>query len=335
LAVLTKGNGWLLCLIPPVALLLTHKLRLLLRPSFWVSAVVVAVLCLPWQLMTMELAVQGWSGGSTPALHYTINALKQFAVIMVQITGPVLFALVLLGIVIQVGRPLIRREPVASFPAVMLGLILATWIFHSLVPAGVEDRKMVMAVPAFILFLVAGGFWLADLLPFGARGRRSAVAAALALVFAAGTFAIPHDQPYGYTQAAHFITSRPEFRGSTILTSSNSIGEGLLVSEIAMIEPRPMTTIVRATKAFARMNWNGSSYRSLVSSPRDVLTLLRRDHIRLVVIDTWPQNNELPHNKLLFETIQSNPSRFQLLKVCSPDVPSSAGQIRVYRFLPQ
>lgn len=335
LAVLTKGNGWLLCLIPPVALLLSRKLRLLLRPSFWISALVVAVLCIPWQLMTMELAVQGWSGGSTPALHYTITALGQFAVILMQITGPVLLAVVLLGIGIQVVGPLMRREPVAPFPAVMLGLILATWIFHSLVPAGVEDRKMVIAVPALILFLIAGGFWLADRLPFRARWRRSAVAVAVALVFAAGTFAIPHDQPYGYTQAAHFITSRPDFPGSTILTSSNSTGEGLLVSEIAMIEPRPKNTIVRATKAFAEMNWNGSSYRSLVSSPRDVLAVLNRDHVSMVVIDTWPQDNELLHNKLLLETIQSNPSSFQLLKVCSPDVPSAAGHIRIYRFRQQ
>ncbi len=332
LAVLTKGNGWLLCLVPPIALVLTRKLPLLLRSSFWISALVVAVLCLPWQLMTLELATQGWSGGPKPTLHYTLGALGQFAPIMLRIAGPALSVLIVLGIVIQVVLPLLRRELVAPFPAVMLALILATWIFHSLVPAGVEDRKMVIVAPAFVLFLLAGGFWLSDHLPFAPGWRRGIVTIVAGVLFAAGTFAIPHDQPYGYTEAARFITSHPEFRGSTILTSSNSIGEGLLVSEIAMLEPQPKDTIVRATKALARMNWDGSSYQSLVDSPRELLSLLGRDHITLVVIDTWPLDNELPHNKLLVKTIESNPDRFQLLKTCAPGASRSGGQIRIYRF---
>src|SRR5579875_1135701 len=44
LAVLTKGSGWLLALVPPVALVLTRKLHLLRRFSFWLSALLVAVL---------------------------------------------------------------------------------------------------------------------------------------------------------------------------------------------------------------------------------------------------------------------------------------------------
>jgi len=334
LAVLTKGNGWLLCLLPSVAFLLTRKVNLFLRPSFWVSALVVAVLCLPWQLMTMGLASEGWAG-SAPTLQYTLSALGQFVIIMMRITGPALSVLILLGIAAQVILPFVRREFVTPFAAVMLGLILATWVFHSIVPAGIEDRKMVIATPAFVLFLIAGGFWLADHLPFPVKWRRSAVTSAAAVIFAAGTFAVPRDQRYGYTEAAQFITSQPEFRGSTILTSSNSIGEGLLVSEIAMIEPQPRDTIIRATKALARMNWNGSVYKSLVSSPRGVLAVLGRDHVQLVVVDTWPLDNELPHNRLLLETIQLNPSRFQLLRTCSPGTPATAGQIRIYRFLPQ
>ncbi len=41
LAVLTKGSGWLLTLLPAIALLLTRKLHLLLRPSFWLAALIV------------------------------------------------------------------------------------------------------------------------------------------------------------------------------------------------------------------------------------------------------------------------------------------------------
>ncbi len=334
LAVLTKGNGWLLCLIPPMVLPLTRKLSLLFRPSFWISVVIVAALCLPWQIMTMGLASEGWAS-SSPSTHYTLAALGAFTLIIVGITGWALFVLVAIGIVVQVLQPLFRGRPVTPFPAVMLALILATWIFHSLVPAGVEDRKMVIAAPALVLFLIAGGIWIADGLPLrgkSATWRRGLVAVVGGVVFAAGTFAIPHDPHYGYVQAARFIHSHPEFRGAAILSSSNSTGEGLLVSEVAMLEPRPSVTIVRATKALARMNWDGSSYQSLVASPADVLASLSRDRIGFVVIDGRPFDKEFLHNKILLQTIDSNPSHFQLLATYSGDDPSAT--IRIFRFRP-
>jgi hypothetical protein len=285
--------------------------------------------------MTMGVAAKGWTGGSVPSLHYTLTALGAFAVIIVRMTGLALFALGALGILIQVGQPLVRGKRVAPVPAVMLGLILATWVFHSLVPAGVEDRKMVIAAPALILFLIAGLFWLADHLPvLGSRTmwRRGLLTAVAGGLFVAETFAVPHDRQFGYIQAARFIVAHPEFHDARVLSSSNSIGEGLLVSEIAMLEPRPTVTIVRATKTLARMNWDGSSYQSLISSPEDVLASLSRSNIALVVVDRWPLESQFPHNKVLLKTIETNPSHFQLLATFAGENRSPAGQIRVFRF---
>ena len=241
LAVLTKGNGWLLALIPPVALLLTRRLRLFLRRSFWVSVLIVLALCVPWQLMTMQMADRGWAGGSQPSVSYTLDALRRFFLILVQIPGPVLSGLIAIGIAVSVLAPMFRKA-IASRPAVMAALILAVWIFHSLVPAGVEDRKLIIAVPALVLFLFTGSFWLADHLPLRGRlllWRRTAVAVLAIMVFSMQTFAIPHRKHYGYTEAAEFLTSNPDLRTATIMVSSPSFGEGLLIYEVAMREPRP------------------------------------------------------------------------------------------------
>ncbi|HYZ72027.1 MAG TPA: glycosyltransferase family 39 protein, partial [Chthoniobacterales bacterium] len=75
LAVLTKGNGWLLAAVPPIALLLTRRLTLLLRKSFWLPVACIAAVCLPWQVLTMRMAERGWEGGSHPNLSYTASAL--------------------------------------------------------------------------------------------------------------------------------------------------------------------------------------------------------------------------------------------------------------------
>ena len=113
LAVLTKGNGWLLALIPPTAIVLTRRYSLLTRRSFWVAPLTVSILCLPWQIVTMKLAAQGWEGGSEPSLHYTLAALGQFALVLPQILGFSLLALLALGVFQLVLRPLVARRAVA------------------------------------------------------------------------------------------------------------------------------------------------------------------------------------------------------------------------------
>jgi len=332
LAVLTKGNGWLLALIPPVALLLTRKLRLLLRPSFWIAALVILILCVPWQVMTLDVAERGWTAGSEPSVGYTIGALGQFLRILIAIVGPVLSIMVGIGIAAKVLAPAFRK-PVASGPAVMVAFILAVWVFHSLVPAGVEDRKILIAVPALILFLFAGGFWIADHLPLGnslARWRRAMVTVAAALVFSVQVFAIPRLKHFGYTEAARFITSNSRWRGATILVSSDSGGEGLLVSEIAIDDPRPSYVIVRATKALADVDWNGTNYRSLFSSPGQVANYLEGRRVELVVLDTFTPQVHFLHNTLLREAVEQC-GCLHLIAVFPAGSSAAAGQIQIYR----
>ncbi len=334
LAVLTKGSGWLLVLLPPIALLLTRKLKYLLKGSFWYGVVLIAVLCLPWQILTLHSASRGWSGGSQPSLSYTLPALAQFLGLLVSILGPVLSILVALGIVVQVIVPLFSRA-VSAVPAAMIGLILGDWIFHAAVPAGVEDRKMIIAVPAIIYFLFAGAIWLADHIPFGIpmHWRQAIVAVLSAFAFATTTFTIPRASHFGYSEAARFIVSDPSLRNATLMVSSGSIGEGLLISEIAMCEPRPRDTILRATKQLAQVDWAGTNYRSFYKTPVELLRYLSGAHISGVVLDDYRGESEFPHQELVERTIQENPGDFQLLAVFSGHEDGTPGKVKVYRVL--
>ncbi len=335
MAVLTKGSGWLLVIVPPLALLLTRKLRLLALPSFWISALVIGGCCLPWQFFTMHLVERGWAAGSSPNASYTLGALGQFLLITVGIIGLALSLLLAIGIVIKVLLPFSRAR-VESGAAVMFALLIADWVFHSLVPAGVEDRKMIIAVPALILFIFAGGFWVADRLPLAGRlmeHRKSLVAAAAALCFAVQTFAIPREKHYGYMEAARFITSNPELQGVKILVSSETGGEGMLVSEIAMHEPRPKDIVLRGTKALAEADWNASEYRSFFSSPEEVIRYFEQNGVQLAVVDTFRSKRQLLHDELVKQAIQKF-GLFHLLAVFPTNSSVVAGQVQVYRFLP-
>ncbi len=333
LAVLTKGSGWLLVLLPPLALLLTRKLRLVGRPSFWLAIVTVAALCLPWQLFTMRMVEVGWVGGSSPNVGYTITALGEFLVITSGLLGLFLSALALLGIVNRVLLPLFRG-PIQSSAAVMISLVIADWVFHSLIPAGIEDRKLIMAVPALVLFVFAGGFWIAERLRFSGfltNRERGVMVAAGALCFCIQTFAIPHETHYGYSEAARFITSDSKLDGAKILVSSESGGEGMLISEMAMREPRPSHVIIRGTKGLAQVDWNASQYRSYVSSPSQVVEYLQKNHIEIVVVDTLAAQGQFLHDELIKQAIK-NSGLFRLIKTFPDHAQAASGQIQLYRF---
>lgn len=256
--------------------------------------------------------------------------------ILVDSAGLILGILALIGIAVTVLRPASRSQ-IKSGSAVMFSLILCTWVFHAIVPAGVEDRKMLIAVPALILFTFAGGFWLADWLPTGYGFRawsRPIVALTAACVFSFTAFAIPRQTRYGYSDAARFITAQPDLRRATILVSDNWIGEGLLISEIAMKEPRPSKTIVRGTKALAQVDWAGFNYRCLYSSSDDIKQAIDRIHASLVVSDTFAGPRDLPHNQLLRQALQDT-GRFELIRTFDGQSPSgAAGRILIYRVKP-
>jgi hypothetical protein len=333
MAVLTKGNGWLLAGVAVLSILLTRKLRQLFRWQFWIGPAVVGLLCLPWQLLTLQMAERGWAGENTP--HYTLTAFREFGLILLQVAGVSLGSLALLGIAVMVVGPALRGR-MESRPAVMFALILCTWIFHTIVPAGVEDRKMLIAVPALVLFIFAGGFWLADRLPFHfrfAEWRPRVVAMVGACAFLVGDFAIPRQQHYGYTEAARFITSRPDLRRETILVSDNSIGEGLLVSEIAIEEPRPVSVVVRGTKVLANVDWGGTTYRCLYSTPEQVTQAIDNLRVNLVVVDTLKGVRDLEHNRLLRQALKDS-RRFQLIRSIDSDPGDGKGQILIYRVKP-
>jgi len=333
LAVLTKGNGWLLAAVPPITLVLTRRLNLLLRTSFWVPLGLIAALCLPWQIMTMRMAERGWEGGSRPNVTYTVGALIEFLGLFPQILGPVLLAFMLVGIGAYVIVPYFQRSVRAEWAA-LFSLLLSVWVFHSIVPAGVEDRKLIIAVPAMVLFALGGLVWIADRLPVGLawyQWRYLAVGGVAGLSFLFTTFQVPRVDHYGFTDAAGFLSGLPSSAHPTILVSSDAGGEGMLISELAMLQPLPVETVLRATKSLANVDWNGAGYHCNFSNPAQVLNFMRDRNVSYVVVDSFPPQVRFAHDALLKKTIE-NGKAFQLVRSFPSHERSLHGEIKIYRF---
>jgi hypothetical protein len=315
LAILTKGNGLALVLVPPLALLFTRRFHLLTRPSFWCPAVIVLVFCGPFYWITLDMVRNGWQDGA-PNLKFTMAAIRYYSYQLTKIIGIGLSLLVAIGFVMRVIRSHWDRGVEGKWAAVG-ALLLSVWLFQCVVPSGLAARHLITAAPALLMFLAAGIAAVADQLPLRrlTDERKVAILAlAAALVFGARTFAIPKNSCYGFAEVAHQLLSTPDFQQSVFLVSSDSNGEGMFISEVAMREQRPGHIVLRASKVLSTSRWDGKEYEMLYQTPEQIMSYLEEIQVEILVLDlSVPIWGQFEHHLLLKETLKAYPQRWELL----------------------
>ncbi len=330
-AILTKGTGLLLAFLPPLAVLLSARLHLFRRLVFWYPAVIVAVICGPWYYFTAGQSASGWDHQGSlwvycvKAIPFNLEALRWS-------TGWFLLPAAALGLILVLQR--LRRQPGADpILASLAALFASTLAFHTLVPAGLENRYLIPAMLVWVVFITVAMDSLATRLPdrpFSLRTRQ-AILALLALgYFYVSVFLVPPRLHYGYDDIAERLTTDPALAEDAALVSSRPNGEGMLISEVARRDPeRPSRYIVRATKLLAQAGWSGIGYELLLESPAEVMSAIEEIGIRLLVIDLEPGRG-FEHHALLRRTVEAFPPKWRLLERVrgEPDFPG----IEVYRY---
>jgi dolichyl-phosphate-mannose-protein mannosyltransferase len=330
-AILTKGSGLLLALLPPLAVLLSGRLHLYRRLVFWYPAVMVAVICGPWYYFTVGQSASGWDHQSSfwayavAAIVFNLEALRWS-------TGWFMLPVVVAGLILVLQR--LRRQPgVDPVLASLTALFTSTLIFHTVVPAGLENRYLIPAMLVWVVFVSVGIDWLAAHLPdkpFSPKARQ-AILALLALgYFFQSVFLVPPRIHYGFDEVAERLVTDPDLAEDVALVTSRHMGEGMLISEVAMRDSeRPSRYILRATKLIAQAKWSGVGYELLLASPAEVMAAIESIGIRLLVIDLEP-GRSYEHQDLLQQTVKAFPARWRLLEHVrgEPDLPG----IEVYRY---
>jgi hypothetical protein len=89
------------------------------------------------------------------------------------------------------------------------------------------------------------------------------------------------------------------------MVASDSIGEGVFISEVAMREKRPFHVVLRASKMLANSRWDGSDYDLAFRTPHAVMDFMRSVPVQIVLVDrSVPSPQQWPHLRLLDETLQ-------------------------------
>lgn len=338
--ILTKGTGFLLAGVPVFSVLLTRRWELLKRASFWLAAVVVAVLAGPWTLLTLKLAKEGWEEGS-PSLAFTLSAIPYYADKLHQSLGSPLLALLLLGLAVTMARAW-REGRKAGLEAAVAALVLSVFLLHVLVPCGHEARHLIPALAGGCVLIAVGAneIWRRlGATRLGRTGEAVGLVVLVAVVFALQTFALPAKGYRGFQPVAEQILATPEDAQTVLFVSSDARGEGMFISEVAMREKRPGHHVLRASKLLASSSWSGGDYVAKATDTAGLVETLAAAKVGLVVIDTTlPEARlaKMPHHALLTLVAAADPVLFEPVAIhplWRADERFDHG-ILVYRFHP-
>jgi hypothetical protein len=301
LAIMTKGTGIALALVPPIAIVLAGRWEVLKRPALWGGAGVCALLAGPW---TVAFGSAGRDKGgwleSSPSLHFTREAVPYYATKFGLALGLVLVVLFCVG----VAAKLVRREQRTGLWSSAAALIVAVLLFQAIMPVGLEERHLVSALPAAFMFVVAGLHAL--LARLAARPRIIAAVAVLMVgVFIQQFFDRPARKEWtGFAPLAQQVLADDPDAKSSVLVSSDARGEGQFISEMAMRERRPGHIVRRGTKDLASSDWAGRGLKLRFETEDELVDWFGKSPIDYVVADA-----SMPEDK-------RNDQHDQLLRVC-------------------
>lgn len=310
-AILTKGSGLLLALIPPFAIVFSGRFRTLLAVKLWLAPIPVLLFAVPWLVMTTKITSEGMS--EAPLSEYLLNAIPYYLTESINVLGFVLIILVALAFVTAVKR-IRRKKGLPETEAVLWALAIAVVVFYCAVPSGLDGRYLLPLIPPVIILALLSLSHLAGNLREqypALSGKWLVLAGALAVGFEMSRPAI---KVYaGPTQAVERLLDESD-EPLNLLVCSDARGEGALIAAAALLAP-DRVVVQRGTKLLSTSDWLGREYTETFSNEEEMLELLDRSGITHVVIDqSVPETDVWLHQTSMHEAIHSRPGKFKIVE---------------------
>jgi hypothetical protein len=312
-AILTKGSGMGLCLLPPLATLLAGRWRLILTWSWWCAALPVAILAGPWMLYSTGISKEGMTLLS-PA-QYFVQAVPFYLKGMTAVFGWPLTFLTLVGL----GRSLItgwRQRALDPVQAALFAMSVGMTLVLLLVPVGLSTRYMLTLAPPVML---ASAYGLA-LIPWPVKLERWCPLVLLlgfALLPLLNADIWPTKDVHGFA-AAVSRSGLPTLGQAkqNWLIASDPCGEGAVIAAAAFGCPQrspSLLRVYRGSKELSSSDWMGRGYVAAVNNVPELLDHLDKLGVTRVFVDLSIAESQRPaHLQLLLAAMQSGDKRWKL-----------------------
>jgi hypothetical protein len=310
-AILTKGSGMGLCLLPPLATVLAGQWRLVRTWSWWCAAMPVAVLAGPWMLYSTGISKEGMTQLSP--LQYFLDAVPFHLKAMPEVFGWIITLLALWGI----ARGSIlgwKRRSLSPEAASMLGLSAGIGCILLLIPVGLSTRYMVTLAPVVMLAAMAS----LGLLPWRSILGKAALGAVLITAFVVSK-GLPVKEVSGFDTAVKLAgIPSAEAPLQNWLVSSDPRGEGAVIAAAAfgLSQRAPANLrLYRGGKELSASDWMGRGYKLAFDTPEALLKHLDDRQITWVFVDkSMPGELRRPHDLLLEKALLGAPSDWKLVR---------------------
>lgn len=328
-AILVKGDGWALLAIPVCAPFLTEHPYRFARKWGWITLAPVAVICVPYMLLTINLATDGFERLS-PSWTFIEWALYRYAGDHVRIVGYPLMILALIGAIVTVLRPLLARRAGDAVWILNSIMIAAVFFFHALVPTSLEPRKIFMSIPSLLLFSAAGVKYLSDLVGAVWRIPKYAYPVSVGVLVSVLSLQQPASLIHrNMGPAAQAVLDSPTLDRSAVLVGSTAFNESEELSFVAELAAREKAdfhhAIIRAGKFLADSSWMGTDYKLRYTDPKEVHALLDAIPVSCAVLYVGKARPD-SHARLIKDVLMENAGEWNLIH----SQPSAPGKIEVF-----
>ena len=327
-AILTKGTGFGLALMPLIYVVIKKDFKFLFNVKTLAAAVIITVLTVPWYVATYQMAADGfvyhwgWS--------YTRLAAPYFSKALIAVVG-VPCALAYVYGVVQCIRKATKDKPkfkkadnsIIAFTSASLAMLL----FAMIAPADLDQRYLLGALPSIAIVVIWGLWQLGDAIP-ASRSYKIITPIMVFLVVAisiGSVFKWPHARTYRAGEIAQKIIGSPE-PNNLVLVSGYTSAEGAFIAAFADQDRDRKYYIVRAQKVLAQTNWMLTDYTLKFKTPEELSQWLTDNQIGWVVIDTEDGEKEFPHTTILKKAIENGDLHATLVST----LPHEGGSISLY-----
>jgi hypothetical protein len=339
IAILTKGNGWVVPLVIAASIALLWKWPVLGKNSFWMGVSVVVFVCLPYTLFTMSIVMQGWNQGSALEGDTVLNSLRVHHGYIAELLGWPLYLLAWAGLFDRVLIPALRRTRIAPFWSILAVYGVAIWIFHAVVPTSFEPRKIYQIAPVIAAFLAAG----IDLLGRGFAmvaprqiAQVAAVAVAAAGFFLSGFSLIEPFAP-GFGPAVAVVIADPTSLGTAVLISSSPAYddcEAGIIAEWASRQRNAGTYLTRGTKqlAYPAEIAGRPDFSPYDDSAAALAERIERIPISYAILHTTASDRTYRHHEMLQTALDRAPQDWKLVYKTTVVTLGQPQTVEAYRY---
>lgn len=315
-AMLIKGNGASLALLPPLAVLFSRRFDLLRKLSFWLPVPIVAVLVGPWYMLTYGMVAAGFRYGW--GWHYVVTATTANALILFNSLGPAILAAAVIGVGAAIARAWRRRA--VPVQAAACAFLFADWIFQSVVPAAIQARYLAPLLPPLLILAADGvaitGGYLNRHLRWRMPAAQAGLALLLVLTIVPAATAVPAKRPLlGFMAAAPRVWQVMPANNRAVLIASNGDGEAAAIAALAMYDPqRPSLFAIRGSRLLGGGGYNDQDYVPRFKTAQQAMAAIDDYAIPFVLFRRNPSGSgPWLHVNQVAEAAQLDPARWQEL----------------------